>query len=198
MKRLVQIAFVVLSASIPVFCQGSPSRSDAATPQTAQAGSEPRISFSGFEVVTRANGKDLGFYPDEILGKVRSQWYPEIPRLKSANSLTKGITVVEFVVHKDGSLGNVSSVESSGSDVLDGTARDAITSAAPFKPFPEALRDKELKMRLHFGYAQPMNPDAPVCEGPNLGAHLGEVEVHQVGHGFASPGDLASRSGVFQ
>jgi TonB family protein len=52
---------------------------------------------------------------------------------------------------------------------------------------PEAYHEKALKMRMHFGYDQPVTAKAPFCNGPNWGAHPVAYEVHHVGNSVTPP-----------
>jgi len=184
MKHFVCLLSMLLLSPTAVRCQ------EPATLQNADSGSPQvvmMLNSTGYEILNRVNSKEVGFYPDRILGKVRNQWYPKVRQLKKANSLQTGTTLVNLTVQKDGTLGSLTTTQSSGSDVLDVAARDAIAAAAPFAPFPSTLREKELQMRMHFGYAQTPSPEAPVCNGPNLGAHHGELVLRQVGQGVTPP-----------
>jgi TonB family protein len=143
---------------------------------------------SGFEVLNKVNTENLVDYPLNILAQVRRKWYPQIPELKESKESKTGTTVIEFSVQKDGSLQRVHIVNFSGSNSLDAAAIKAITAAAPFSRLPKEYREKRLFIQMHFGYRQPANPEAPVCDGPNLGAHPGEgVILHHVGNGVETP-----------
>ena len=40
---------------------------------------------------------------------------------------------------------------------------------------------------MYFGYAQVASSEAPMCDGPNWGAHPRDGVLHQVGHGVSAP-----------
>lgn len=185
------IASGVLFNCTSLFGQNSPSETPPASvaqPSMTPSGSEHGIYVSGFELLSKSNGQDLGFYPDRILTAVRGTWYRRIPELQKSTELKRGTTVIEFAIREDGSLETMKTVESAGSDSLDDAAKQAITSAAPFARLPDAYREKALKLRMHFGYKQPTSPEAPVCDGPNLGAHPADGGViHHVGDGVKPP-----------
>jgi len=143
---------------------------------------------SGFEILNReGNPNDLGQYPDQILAKVRSKWYPQIPELQKSVGRKRGIAVIVIEIRRDGSLGKMTKVESAGDGPLDSAASEAISSSAPFARLPEAYREKALKMSMHFGYDQPASAEAPFCDGPDWGAHPAAYVLHQSGDGVTRP-----------
>lgn len=143
---------------------------------------------SGFEILNPVrNPNDLGFYPNQVLAGVRSNWYPQIPGLEKSIGAKPGTTVIEFTIRKDGSLDKVKTLKSAGDDSLDAAASKAISSSAPFERLPEAYHEKTLNLKIHFGYHQPVSTDAPICEGPNGGAHPAAYALHKVGDGVTPP-----------
>jgi TonB family protein len=111
-------------------------------------------NFTGFEVVNRGGGKDLGLYPDQILTVVRAKWNRLISKLEISGR-KPGITLLTASIRSDGSLKAVKTVESSGDVALDDAATQAVTEPASFPRFPADYHEKELEMRFHFGYSQP-------------------------------------------
>ena len=151
-------------------------------------GAEQGICTSGFDIFNGGrNPDDLGHYPDQILAKVRSKWYPQIPELQKSIGRKPSITVIDFEIKHDGSLGKVTTVESAGNASLDAAASLAILWSAPFVRPPEAYHEKALKIRMHLGYDQPAIGEAPSCDGPNWGAHPAAYVLHYVGNGVTPP-----------
>src|SRR5215469_10544129 len=92
---------------------------------------------SGFEILNRVkNGNELGFFPLQVLAKVRRNWYPQVRTLPESSSA--GRTIVDFEVDRDGVLSNMRTVKSSGDPALDNAASAAISASAPFRHLPEA------------------------------------------------------------
>ena len=100
--------------------------------------------------------------------------------------------MIEFAINRDGSLGEMRTVESAGEASLDAAASQAISSAAPFPILPDTYPGQILLLRYHFGYDQPLSPEAPLCNGPNLGAHAADAVLHKVGNGVAPPHPISS------
>lgn len=74
-------------------------------------------------------------YPGKIVAKLKRMLrYPAQARRQGI----RGETRVSFVVAADGSVGTMRVVGSSGSDILDEAALDAVRRAAPFPPIPES------------------------------------------------------------
>lgn len=185
-RTCLRAAFAILLACIPTFGQTSPPVEDPI--ETSEPGTGHAIYVSGFEILNGGrNFEDLGQYPIQMLGKVRSRWYPlirKLPKLIAPESVT---TVIEFQIKRNGSLGKVATVETAGYDPLDAAATQAILSSEPFERLPEAYREKALKIRMHFGSEQPVSAETPFCHGPGWGAHAAEYVLRRVGYGVASP-----------
>lgn len=191
MRACPLIASGMLIACTSLFGQNSPSGADpTAVIKTSESGTgaENGIYVSGFEILNGGkNPNDLGQYPDQILAKVRSKWYPQILDLQKSIGRKRGITVIDFEISNDGSLGKVTTVEPAGDASLDAAASLAVLWSAPFARLPDAYHEKALKIRMHFGYDQPASTEALFCDGPNWGAHPAAYVLHYVGNGVTPP-----------
>jgi TonB family protein len=191
MRTCLLIASGILVACTWFFAQSPSAVADSTRgtdPAADHSGAQRGIYVSGFEILN--GGRDpnaLGQYPEQFLTKVRSKWYPQILELQKSIERKPGITVVDFEIRKDGSLGKVTKVESAGDASLDAAASLAIRSSAPFARLPETYHEKSLKIRMHFGYDQPASAEAPFCDGPNWGAHPAAYALHRVGDGITPP-----------
>ena len=133
---------------------------------------------SGFELLDKPKVQEFKTYAEEVLSAVRHHWYPEIDKLRESAYDKRGITIVEFIIKKDGTLGKVSVSEGSGDERLDNTALDAIRKAARFKPLPTEFRLKSMGFRFHLGYNQPISGE--LCPGS-------QPEVYCVQAGIEAP-----------
>jgi TonB family protein len=124
---------------------------------------------SGYEILTKTLKGDPGSYADRILQAVREKWYPLIPKSTESSNKDRGATVIEFVVRREGTLGRMRMVESSGNKSLDAFAWNGIKSVASFAPMPPDFHLKSLRLRFHFGYNQ-ATADRPTCNrlGPDV------------------------------
>lgn len=189
MKRRLQFVLLWLMAAClcpALYSQDEPSASQQTEPaQAPQRRVLPRApEASGYEILTKVKrtANNLGFYPDRILAIIRRQWYPKIPRdVKGGEPST---TEIEFTILRDGSLGNMNLSQSSGNNMLDNAAREAVQSTSPFPPLPSRWPDKSLTFRFHFLYNQEPSLEAPACNGPGRGG------TFRVGNGVTAPRTL--------
>ncbi len=155
-------------SGVAQFQQQTPSASiesaarDAAKRQTAEklAGeSEQRIY--GADILTPTNGVDLGPYLQTMLPNIRRNWFrfvPDSARAPERRSpwrkpkLKQGIVSIEFVIHRDGSLGDLRVTESSEDEEFDKAALLGISESAPFPHLPEKLKSETLRLRCRFYY----------------------------------------------
>jgi TonB family protein len=189
MSRGIRIFVATLFACTTLYGQDSSPQANSIAMENPPANSgELGMYVSGFEISNRLRDpNDLGFYPNQVLAGVRSSWYSQIPGLQKSTGRKSGITVIEFEIRWDGSLGKMQTVASAGDDFLDAAASKAVSASAPFARLPETYHEKELNLRIHFGYHQPVSKDAPICDGPDWGAHPAGYVLHHVGGGVASP-----------
>jgi TonB family protein len=148
---------------------------------------------SGFELLTKATPRELKNYPFRVLAAVRNRWFPQLRELRNSPTWKTGVTVMEFEIRRDGSLGDVKTVESAGSAGLDDAALQAITSAAPFPALPETFSGNSLGLRYRFGYNQPGSAESPLCNGPNWGAHTNVLFLNKVESGVTPPHPVSNR-----
>jgi TonB family protein len=181
------IVSIVLFSSLPAWAQDAPQPADAAAPKSQPAISERVPSVSGFEVLSKATPQQIKIYPFRILAGVRNKWFPLLRELEKSTDWKPATAVVEFEINRDGSLGDMRVVDSAGNAALDAAASQAISTAAPFPILPETYPGQKLRLRYHFGYDQPTSPEAPVCSGPNMGAHPTDYQVRKVGNGVEAP-----------
>lgn len=171
MKRCLRPLPILLLAALPLWAQDSAQPADSLASASHQTLGERVPNTTGFALLSKSTPMELGNYPfSRVLGRIRNKWYPQIADLKKSANWRRGTTVIEFDIKQDGSLGEVRMVESAGDASLDDAASQAISSAAPFHTLPETYPGQTLRLRYYFGYDQPVSAEAPLCNGPNLGA----------------------------
>jgi TonB family protein len=182
-----------LFAHVPLCPQEPAQPADVSVASTSGQAIRERVpNVSGFEVLSKATPQELRNYPFRILAGIRNHWLPQIQQLQGAAGWKRGSAVIEFEINRDGSLGDLKTIESAGDASLDAAASQAISLAAPFPILPETYQGQRLRLRYHFGYDQPANPEAPMCNGPNMGAHAADYVVRKVGNGVAPPRPTSS------
>lgn len=93
-----------------------------------------------------AGGEDVDFgsYLAEVQKRIKKAWYP--PRGNESKSVT-----LKFKVRKDGSVGAIKLVASSGLAIVDQAATTAVKNAAPYPPLPAGSGD-EIDIKFTFDY----------------------------------------------
>lgn len=88
-------------------------------------------------------------YARVIKERIMAQWkYPREAR----ESLIEGRLLVLFSLSKQGNMTQIKVTESSGHEILDREAARAVSSAAPFPPFPEHVTVNRLNIKASFDY----------------------------------------------
>ena len=164
MTKMLWLLACALFPSVCLWTQ-DPSSSDAdATGKTMRdVGIHRFMDASAYQILSKTNGKDLLTYPDGVLVAVRRNWYPLIPPQTLSSDPQPATAVIEFTIHKDGSLGEMKSMASAGDPSLDAAAWGAVSASAPFPPLPLDYHQKSLVLRYTFGYNQQPSEDRPVC-----------------------------------
>lgn len=186
MKRCLRPLPILLLAALPLWAQDSAQPAESLASASTQT-TERVPNVSGFALLSKSTPMELGNYPFRVLPRIRNHWYPQIAELKRSPNWKRGTSVIEFGINRDGSVGEMRIVESAGDASLDTAASQAISLAAPFPALPDTYPGQTLLLRYHFGYDQPVSAEAPLCNGPNLGAHPTDYLVRKVGNGVAPP-----------
>jgi len=109
------------------------------------------------QILTPTEGVDFNDYIQRVIASVRRNWYAVMP--ESAQLGDKGIVVLEFSIHRDGSVpGNEpDKLRGSGKEPLDRAAISAIRSSNPFDHLPQAFTGPEIRLRFIFLYNLPVD-----------------------------------------
>lgn len=124
--------------------------------------SSQSASISGLFGAAYVPGK--GADPPAIAKGIVADWNAKVQENQHAD--WTGSTVIECDVKRDGALGKVKVVRTSGSKALDELATSAAKSASPFRKLPPDF--KGTKFRLFFYYNMPSTADRPSCTGMHL------------------------------
>ena len=112
-------------------------------------------AFGNLDVLSDTMGVDFGPYLQQVLYRVRTNWYNLIPESAKAPIMKKGKLSIEFAILKNGGIGGMRLAATSGDVALDRGAWGGITSSAPFPPLPSEFAGQYLSLRFNFYY----NPD---------------------------------------
>jgi TonB family protein len=121
-------------------------------------GDVPGGGMSGaVQILTPTEGVDFNDYIQRVLASVKRNWYAVMP--ESAQLGDRGRVVLEFSIHRDGSVPNEDPqrLMGSGKEPLDRAAISAIRSSNPFDHLPTAFSGPEIRLRFIFLYNLPLD-----------------------------------------
>ena len=153
-------SFIIASALTVkwlVAAQDAKPLSNPASPGTAitaatQAAAHDLRKLGAVDILTDTQGVDFGPYLNELLGRVRKEWYALIPESVQSK---KGRLAIEFRVQPNGRVSEMRLVATSGDVALDRAAWGSIRTLNPFPELPKAFHGPYLALRCRFYY----NPD---------------------------------------
>lgn len=87
-------------------------------------------------------------YMKELQRTIKSNWKPTFSKDKKR-------AVAFFTIYKNGSLGEVKILKSSGDSTFDENALTAIKKTAPFHPLPRNFKGKSVDIEFTFDYTSP-------------------------------------------
>lgn len=118
-------------------------------PATDKIRSEPPMESK--EATISLDTKDSTYHPytKVIKERIRNHWvYP----LTARQNFIQGRLLIVFKLDRHGNLIDCNIASSSGQEILDTHALNAIRSAAPFPSFPETITVEFLNIRASFAY----------------------------------------------
>jgi TonB family protein len=127
----------------------APVSSGQAIQDSAQATVPVPAKYGNIEILSDTQGVDFGPYLKDVVSKVRTNWYELIP---TSAEMRKGKVAIEFAILKDGHIGSMKLVATSGDVALDRAAWGGITASNPLPTLPSAFPRPYLALRLRFYY----------------------------------------------
>jgi TonB family protein len=120
-------------------------------------------SVVGFEIVSDTMGVDFGPYLNDVVQKVRENWYKLVPDVARGPMLKEGYVGIDFAIRKDGSVDEQKLWYGSGDVQLDRAAWAAI-SDLKFPALPPEFKGEHIKLRFPFVYNSKfqISPHGPV------------------------------------
>lgn len=117
-----------------------------------QAGGEKGTAEAG-PLSFETQWYDWGEYAESMVSKIRVHWYEEMPMPLLQTGL-KGVVTIRFTIHRDGSLSEITIINSSGVAPYDYAAKKAIELASPLKPLPPDFPKETEHVTAMFFYNQ--------------------------------------------
>jgi TonB family protein len=155
MHRSIKIRRVVSSLVITLasaFANAAVSRAQDHGQESAPSAKrqETHTPPTGVQILTPTNGVDFRPYLNVLVRDVRKKWYASMP--EAALKGEKGEAVIRFRIESNGNAEGVILETSSGKDMFDKAAIQAIGDSAPFEPLPQAFKGPFISLRFVFNY----------------------------------------------
>jgi TonB family protein len=121
-------------------------------PRTGLPGGQADPNFSTEEptILSDTKGYDFGPYMNQVVNRVRYNWYSLIPEIARLGK--KGKVVVIFTITQNGTIENAHIAANSGTDPLDRAAFGSITASNPFARLPAGFDGDHLDLQFTFLY----------------------------------------------
>jgi len=116
----------------------------------------PNFNMQGPVILSDTKGVDFGPYLARVVYTVKQNWYSVIP--ETARLGQKGRVAIVFEILKDGKVGALRLVGSSGADPLDRAALASINASNPFPPLPEEFTGNHLILEFIYLYNMGYGP----------------------------------------
>ena len=111
----------------------------------------PADSGSLVELLSDPRGVDFRPYLTQVLAAVRRNWLAVIPE-SARLGMTRGRTLIQFSVARNGSVPKLVIARSSGTAPLDRAAVAGISASNPFPPLPGEYLGKDIRLQFTFLY----------------------------------------------
>jgi TonB family protein len=123
----------------------------------SSAPANPPSSQFGPEIQFDTKGVEFGPWVRRFMTQVKSNWL--IPY--AAATVSKGHVVVQFNVHKDGSITDLSIGAPSSNDSFNDAALNALTASNPLPPLPPDYPEEKAFFRVTFFYNESPGQASP-------------------------------------
>jgi len=111
---------------------------------------DPDFSTEDPKILSDTKGYDFGPYMNQVVNRVRYNWYANIPEI--ARFGKKGKVVIIFTITHNGNIENARIVGNSGTEPLDRAAFASITLSNPFPRLPAGFDGDHLDLQFTFLY----------------------------------------------
>lgn len=111
----------------------------------------PSESGSLVELLSDPRGIDFRPYLTQVLAAVRRNWFAVIPE-SARLGMSRGRTLIQFSVSRNGSVPKLVIAKSSGAPPLDRAAVAGVSASNPFPPLPEEYIGGDIRLQFTFLY----------------------------------------------
>ena len=95
---------------------------------------------------------DWGDYAEGMVSRIRVNWYSNMPHLIQTG--LKGVVTIRFTIHRDGTITDVTILQSSGVPPYDFAAKKGIELSSPLNPLPREFPNDTERVTAMFYYNQ--------------------------------------------
>ncbi|HSY49025.1 MAG TPA: energy transducer TonB [Thermoanaerobaculia bacterium] len=95
---------------------------------------------------------DWGDYAEGMVSRIRVNWYANMPHLIQTG--LKGVVTIRFTIHRDGTITDVTILQSSGIPPYDFAAKKGIELSSPLNPLPKNFPNETERVTAMFYYNQ--------------------------------------------
>jgi TonB family protein len=111
---------------------------------------DPNFSTEEPTILSDTRGYDFGPYMNQVVNRVRQNWYTLIPEIARLGK--RGKVVLIFTITKNGIIANLRQVANSGTQALDNAAVGSIQLSNPFAQLPNNFDGDHLDLQFTFLY----------------------------------------------
>lgn len=111
----------------------------------------PSESGSLVELLSDPRGVDFRPYLTQVLAAVRRNWFAVIPE-SARLGMSRGRTLIQFSVSRNGSVPKLVIAKSSGAPPLDRAAVAGVSASNPFPPLPQEYLGGDIRLQFTFLY----------------------------------------------
>lgn len=111
----------------------------------------PSDSGSLVELLSDPRGVDFRPYLTQVLAAVRRNWLAIVPE-SARLGMSRGRTLIQFSVARNGSVPKLVIARSSGTAPLDRAAVAGISASNPFPPLPDEYLGRDIRLQFTFLY----------------------------------------------
>ena len=111
----------------------------------------PAESGSVVELLSDPRGVDFRPYLTQVLAAVRRNWFAVIPE-SARLGMSRGRTLIQFSVARNGSVPKLVIAKSSGAPPLDRAAVAGVSASNPFPPLPREYIGGDIRLQFTFLY----------------------------------------------
>lgn len=93
---------------------------------------------------------DWGDYAQSMVSRIRVNWYANMPQLFRTG--IPGVVTIRFTIHRDGSISDITVLQTSGHPPYDQAAKKAIEQSSPLKALPADFPNPSERVTAMFYY----------------------------------------------